>query len=324
MTRLPLAAVLWLAAAAPALAQGDAEAQRKVHEKALRSVTGIRAKAPLGERSGTGIVLTADGLILTSYAVVPEGSTNIRVWLNGPRLLQAEIVATARDSELTLLRVKPKGELSPIELGDSDGVKVGDAVYTFGNASNSIIDNDAASLAAGVVSARYRLDQPRANSTYVGPVIESTAAVNPKIEGGPLLDGAGRMVGFVTLNYSPHRFLGAAIPVNLLKPVIDRLKAGPAVDPGEKPGEEVEGWIGLKVADKDGAAVVDSVEPSSPAAEAGLASGMKVLAVGGAAVKDAAAYLAAVKDLKSGSTLFLKVDDRGDAQVLKIPVGRKK
>lgn len=307
-----LAAAILAAATPSAWAQADGEAQRKIYESVVDGIAGIRAKAPLGERSGTAIVISADGLLLTSYAVVPDGSTNIRVWLRGPRLLTAEIVACSKENELTLLRVKPKGELKPLELGDSDLAKPGDAVYTIGNASNSIIDNDSASFAAGIISAMYRLDAPRANSTYLGPVIESTAAVNPKIEGGPLLDARGRMIGFLTMNYSPHRFLGAAIPINLLKPVLKRLKeAKPETGPETGPAEEAEGWIGLKVKDADGRVVVESVEPGSPAQVKGLIAGMTLAAVGSVKVKSAAEYLAAVKGLKAGSTLFLTVDDAG-------------
>src|SRR5439155_3083170 len=159
-------------------------------------------------------------LILTSYAVCPEGASKIRVWVHGPKLYEAEIVGTSRKDELVLLKIRPRAELKPVELGSSAAVKIGDLSYSLGNAANSIITDDQPSLNVGIISGFYRLTEDRANSTYVGMVLESTAAVNVGMEGAPILDGAGRMVGLVTLNYSPNRFLGDAIPIDELKPVI--------------------------------------------------------------------------------------------------------
>src|SRR5262249_31871897 len=194
--------------------------------KVVDSVVAVRAMAPLGERSGSGAVLTKDGLILTSYAACPDGATNIRVWVKGPRLYTAELVATSKKDELTILRIKPRGDLKPVEFGDSGRLKIGEVSYTIGNAANSIILDDQPSFNVGVISAAYHLGDERANSTYTGPVIETTAAVNVGMEGAPCINADGRMVGFVTLNYSPHRFLGTAIPIDDIKPVVERLRKG--------------------------------------------------------------------------------------------------
>src|SRR5688572_23717476 len=220
--------VLPVLLSALAAAQGVDDSHRRVYEKVSRSVVAVRALAPLGERSGSGVVLSADGLLLTSYAVCPESSTNIRVWLPGPRKVLAEIVACSKRDEITLLRVAAKTPLAPLELGSSAGLRPGQVSYTLGNAANSIILDDQPSFNAGVVSASYRLHEPRAGSLYVGQVFETTAAVNVGMEGAPCLDVQGRMTGLVTLNYSPSRFLGVAVPMDEIKPVIDRLRRASA------------------------------------------------------------------------------------------------
>src|SRR5204863_7129210 len=120
-----LAAALLLICAGALSAQSADDAHKRVYRTVVDSVVAVRALAPLGERSGSGVVLTKDGLLLTSYAVCPDGATNIRVWAKGPRLYTAEIVATAKKDELTLLRVKPRGELKPIELGESGKIRTG-------------------------------------------------------------------------------------------------------------------------------------------------------------------------------------------------------
>src|ERR1043166_9616875 len=88
--------VFILTASAAAMAQVPDDAHKKVYAKTVDSVVAIRAVAPLGERSGSGVILSKEGLILTSYAVCPEGATKIRVWVHGPKLYEAEIVGTSR------------------------------------------------------------------------------------------------------------------------------------------------------------------------------------------------------------------------------------
>jgi len=304
--------------------QASQENHRAVYAKAVDSVVGIRVMATLGERSGSGVVISKDGYIVTSYATVPEGSEQIRVYLHGPRLLIGTLVGTSRAHELSLIKVEPKGELVPIEFGDSSEVKSGDPSYTLGNAANCIIDNDAASLGVGIISGSYTLREAKANSTYTGAVLETTAAVNIGMEGSPLLDGKGRMVGFVTLNYSPSRFLGNAIPINKLKPVLERLRGPEAGTPTPTPIESQEpGYLGLTVADKQGHVAVESVDTGSPAERAGLSKGAVLKALGGVNLKDAADFRSRLKDLKEGDLLFLKVEDDGQVTDMKITLGKK-
>jgi S1-C subfamily serine protease len=302
--------------------QASAES-RAVYDKAADSVVGIRAMATLGERSGSGVILSKDGFIITSYATCPPRSEDIRVYLRGPRLLRAKLVATSEAHELSLLKVEPKGDLVPIEFGDSAAVKLGDVTYTLGNAANSIINNDSASLAAGIISGHYTIREPHGLSIYVGPVFETTAAVNVGMEGSPLLDAKGRMIGFITLNYSPNRFLGNAVPSALIRKAVDRLRNDTSISGPAPEGEAGPGYLGLTVADKNGKVVIETVDPGSPADRQGLARGVVLLSLGGRALKDAAEFRSLQKDLKEGDLLFLKINDEGAVRDLKIPLARK-
>jgi S1-C subfamily serine protease len=316
-----LAAVLLLAVAGTASAQTD-DSNRAVYRKVVDSVIAVRAMAPLGERSGSGVILSKDGLLLTSYAACPDGATNIRVWVKGPRQYLAEIVATSKKDEMTLLRIKPRGELKPVELGESGSLKTGEVSYTIGNAANSIILDDQPSFNVGVISALYRLGDERANSTYTGPVIETTAAVNVGMEGAPCLNGDGKMIGFVTLNYSPHRFLGTAIPIDELKPMIERLKKGPPEVTDTLPSGE--GWIGLSVKAVDGRVVVESVEKDSPGDLAGFGKGDAILQIGNAPVKTAAEFEKVVREMEAGSIVWIKGDFGGKVEIVKVTLEKKK
>lgn len=278
--------------------------------------------APLGERSGTGVVLTKDGLLLTSYASCPDGASNIRVWVKGPRLYSAEIVGTSKKDELTLLRIKPRCDLKPIELGESEGIRTGEISYTIGNAANSIILDDQPSFNVGIVSAVYHLAEERANSTYTGRVIETTAAVNVGMEGAPCVNIEGKMVGFVTLNYSPHRFLGTAIPIDEIRPVIERLKKGTSQSSDEAPGGE--GWLGIRLKTEKGHLIVDSVEPNGPAEQAGFGKGDVILEIANTPVSTVRDLEEKLKGLEAGSIVWVKASLAGRLETLKVTLEKKK
>jgi S1-C subfamily serine protease len=317
-----LAASLLLACAGSLAAQQIDDAHRAVYKKVVDSVVAVRAMAPLGERSGSGVILTKDGLLLTSYAACPDGATNIRVWVKGPRLYTADIVGTSKRDELTLLRIKPRSELRPVELGDSGALQLGEVSYTIGNAANSIILDDQPSFNVGVVSAIYRLADERANSTYIGPVLETTAAVNVGMEGAPCLNADGKMVGFVTLNYSPHRFLGTAIPLDEIKPVIERLMKGTTETVETPPAGE--GWIGITVKSVGGRVVVESVEKDSPGDLAGFGKGDAILKLGNAAVQSAAEFDKRVREMEAGSIVWIKAELAGKVETVKVTLEKKK
>jgi S1-C subfamily serine protease len=312
-----------LECAGPLFAQSADDGHKRVYQSVVDSVIAVRALAPLGERSGSGVILSKDGLLLTSYAVCPDGATNIRVWVKGPRLYTAEIVATSKSDELTLLRIKPRGELKAVELGESGKIRTGEVSYTIGNAANSIILDDQPSFNVGVVSAAYRLSDERANSTYVGPVIETTAAVNVGMEGAPCLNGDGKMVGVVTLNYSPHRFLGTAIPIDELRPVIERLKKGSA-DAAAAEVPAGEGWLGLKVKSEGGKVIVESVEKDGPAELAGFGKGDVILEVANTPVKHARDLEEKLKGMEAGSVVWFKADQAGRVETFKVTLEKKK
>jgi len=317
-----LVAAILLGSAGTLRAQSD-ESHKRIYKKVVDSVVAVRAMAPLGERSGSGVILTKEGLLLTSYAACPDGATNIRIWVKGPRLYTAEIVATSKKDELTLLRIKPRGELKPIEIGESSAVRTGQVSYTIGNAANSIILDDQPSFNVGVVSAVYRLSDERANSTYTGPVLETTAAVNVGMEGAPCLNSDGKMVGFVTLNYSPHRFLGTAIPIDEIRPVIERLKKGVA-DAAVETAPAGEGWIGLKVRSEGSKVVVVSVEKDGPAELAGLGKGDVILEVANSPVKTEKDLEEKLKGMEAGSIVWIKADVAGKVETLKVTLEKKR
>jgi S1-C subfamily serine protease len=307
--------------------QDEDKSHRQVYENVVESVVAVRSLATLGERSGTGIILDSDGLILTSYSVCPEGAENIRVYLKGPKLYKAEIVATSKKDELTILKIKVDRKLKPLRLGTSSKVKVGQVSYTIGNAYNSFINDDSPAFNVGIISGFYNLKEAKQNSFYTSYVLETTAAVNWGMEGAPLLDAEGYAVGMITLNYSPARWLGNAIPMDVLKPrvqqLVEQVKKPEPPPPVETPDSD--GYLGftVKLDEKSTAVVVDQVDPKGPAASQGIQSGDVIESIGGKAIKTVDDFTAMTKTLKSGSVVWIKLNILGTSQEVKIEAATK-
>lgn len=296
---------------------------REVYRRCVGSVVAVRGLTHLGERSGSGVVLTADGLILASSITVPPGSERVRVWLKGPKLYSAEIVAASKEDEVTLLRIKPAAPLTPIVLGRSAGVTPGQAVFSIGNAMNSFINDDQPSIQRGLVSGRYTIAEPVGGATFRGDLLETTAAVNEHMEGAPLLNPGGEMIGMVTLNYTPSRWLGHALPIDWVKETVERLRKDAGDAAVVAPTPEGAGSLGMTAVERDGKLWIESVLPDGPAAEAGLQKGDRILEAGGRAVSTRKEFQERLADLKAGALVELKVVSDGEKLTVKVRAARK-
>lgn len=296
----------------------EPKAPEEVFKEVAPSVVAVRGLATGGERSGSGVVLTKDGLILTSYSIIPKGAESVRVWLYGAKQMTAEVVATSAADELALLRVKTDKELKPIPMGVSKNVKVGDAAYAVGNAHNSFINDDSPSFSLGVISGYYNLTEIRSGATYLGEVFETTSAINFGMEGAPLLDKDGKMIGVVTLNYSTSRWLGNAIPIDWVSGVVEKMKEKAGLASNGQPVEVGEGTLGLEVETKDGKVVVKSVVKDGPADLAGLTAGAVILRVGKLDMKGAEEFDKIARKVQPGAILHLTVDIGGEKLQIKL------
>jgi S1-C subfamily serine protease len=214
-------------------AGGEARGYRAVQEHDMRiykavgpAVVGITCRtSPTQGYFGTGVVVSADGHILTSTTVVPKGAGSIKVFFPGAMEKKAEIAGTDEATEASLIKVDAKG-LKFVPLADSAKSRPGEMAYTFGNPFGTLSADDKVSFSSGFVSGVYRLtDNGDFQSKYRDLVIETEAAVNPGSDGGPLVDGQGRLLGIISLGYSERRWLGVTVPVHRIAPKFDALKA---------------------------------------------------------------------------------------------------
>ena len=207
---LALGVVLGVAAAAG----GEPSPARSVVERALAATVGIQCELNrFVNHSGTGIVIGPDGHILTATSVVPAGATKIRVTFPGFVVRDAEIVAVDELLAVTVIKVDDSG-LPCLPLA-RDLPAVGSTAYTASDVENSLATNGRASFSRGLISGVY--DVPKhPEAAYAGIALETTAAVNPGSDGGPLIDEAGRVCGVLTLGTLPLRWQGTAIPTKVL------------------------------------------------------------------------------------------------------------
>jgi S1-C subfamily serine protease len=218
-----------------------------------------------GAQSGTGFVWDAAGHIVTNDHVV-EGTDAVSVRLATGQVLRAQIVGTAPNYDLAVLRVNdPRSLPAPIAIGTSDDLKVGQSVFAIGNPFG--LDQ---SLTTGIISALKRR-LPTQNGREITNVIQTDAAINPGNSGGPLLDSAGRLIGVNTAILSPSGTsagIGFAIPVDIVNRVVPEIiSKGYVPTPG----------IGIVAANEDAATragvegvVIVRTVPGSSAERAGL------------------------------------------------------
>lgn len=225
--------------------------------------------------SGSGFVWDADGHVVTNYHVIQgavENKGRAQVILADNSSWDARYVGAAPDKDVAVLKIDaPRGSLTPIPIGESAKLLVGQKVFAIGNPFS--LDQ---TLTTGVISGLGREIRSVTNRPIRG-VIQTDAAINPGNSGGPLLDSAGRLIGVNTAIYSPsgaYAGIGFAVPVDTVNRIVPILIRDGKVD---RPGlgvhlfddATVSELISRKVINRNGALVRDVV-PGSSADAAGL------------------------------------------------------
>ncbi len=281
-TALPLPTVAPTVTPLPpaVLAEADAEEALlvNVYQRVSPAVVYIEVSGPNNffarrNGAGSGFVIDRKGHIVTNNHVI-EGAQRIRVVFADGTRVPARIIGTDPALDLAVIRVNlPPERLVPVELGNSDVLKVGQRAIAIGNPFR--FDQ---SMTAGIISAVGRVvEPPKGTQVFIPRLIQTDAAINPGNSGGPLLDSRGRVIGINTLIFSEVGIstgVGFAVPVNTLK------RALPALLEGRRVGQP---WLGVAGPDRLTAtmvtrlalpqqtgAYVNFVYPEGPADEAGV------------------------------------------------------
>lgn len=294
--------------------------------KVLPSVVKIGVMTSQGAATGSGIVVSKDGLIVTNNHVVASGGNGgkISVMLNDGRTVPATIVGTDPLTDLAVIKASAN-DLKPAVLGKSGDLGVGQGVVAIGSPFGL-----EATVTSGIVSALNRPvtsgDQEQ-DSTTVFPAIQTDAAINPGNSGGALIDLAGQVVGINSAiktaggsgqSEGGNIGLGFAIPIDQAKPIIDELVAK---------GKATHARLGVTVGDAqstDGlqqGATLGEVTSGGAADKAGLKSGDVVTAIDGKAIASGDALVAAVRSHRPDDEVTITLTRDGKSQTVKAKLG---
>ena len=197
-----------------AMARSQDNTYSLVYEQVTPSIVAIEANLEQGVSSGTGCIISPDGVILTSLHVVNKAK-NIEITTSSGKTYKGKVVALLRDkNDLALVKIEPKEPLQTVKFGDSENVRVGEEVLAIGNPFGF-----RGTLTIGIIS---RIDYQRKK-------IQTDAAINPGCSGGPLINLNGEVIGINQSIYNPDNNrsnigIGFAVPVNYAKDFIAMVK----------------------------------------------------------------------------------------------------
>jgi putative serine protease PepD len=283
----------------------------------LPSTVDIRARVAQGEAEGSGVVLTANGDILTNNHVV-AGSRDLTVTLSDGSEHPATVVGTSPSYDIAVIRLQGASGLTPVTLGESSSLQVGQPVVAIGSPRGLT-----GTVTTGIVSAfdRTVTVQGEDGTAVVYNGLQTDAPINQGNSGGPLVNLDGQVVGINSAietaggQNAGSIGLGFAIPIDQARRVAEEIMNSGAAT---KPVLGVQGSIN---ATTDDGAQIAAVQPGSPAEAAGLQAGDVVTKVGDAQVADFADLMARVGSHTPGEQVTLTVTNGGAERTVNVTLG---
>ena len=286
-------------------------------EKIAPSVVTVISTAEPKEEAGRfssvagGVVISADGLILTAYHAA-VGFDKITVELSDGNTYAAAVRGTDEVKGLALLKIDAAG-LTPAEFANSDELRVGQWVLSVGN-QFGIEQRSSPGFSVGIIGG-LKCTVPYAD-VYHHNLIKTDAAMNAGCVGGALLDGRGRIVGIniaICSSTGAWQGVGYAIPSNVVMAAVKRLKTGEKIK---------RGWLGVSI-EQHGAVRIACVGAGTPAQKAGLRKGDIILAYNGKEVADAFVLVDLVASTSPGSAAVITIARENEKRDVKVRVGAR-
>ena len=276
---------------------------------------------------GSGFVISADGYILTNHHVV-DGAEEVTVRFEDDRSLSATVVVSDKARDVALLKIEDGDSLPYVELGSSEALRAGDWVLAIGNPLGLTH-----TVTAGIVSAKGRFLNEGGRSfgrsyeaqTYVD-FIQTDASINQGNSGGPLFNLEGEVVGINTAVSRAGQGIGFAVPIDMVKSIIEDLKGT---------GTVTRGWLGISLQALDGelaralgvgvsqGAVVREVGANTPAAKGGLKPGDVITKIDKDSVETHDDVIRRIGLHRAGDKVSLTVERDGKNRTLHITLGAR-
>lgn len=279
-----------------------------------------RRPQPRAAGLGSGVIVRADGYILTNHHVI-DGADQVNVELTDGRSFKADVVGSDAASDLAVLKIADAKNLRTLPLGNSDQVAVGDVVLAVGNPLGV-----GQTVTMGIVSAKGRAT----GGTSYEDFIQTDAPINQGNSGGALVNTDGQLVGINSQILSPsggNIGIGFSIPANMARNVMTQLIETGAVKRGmlgvtiQPVTSDIARSLGLDTAR---GALVNDVQPGSPAASAGIRRGDVITGVAGEAVKDGNELRNRVAQVTPGTNLPVELRRGGKAETVTVTVAELK
>jgi serine protease Do len=237
---------------------------------------------------GSGVIVHPDGYVLTNEHVILNAE-GIEVTLSDGRSVAAQVVDTAHDYDLAILKIIEDGSFDYASLGNSDELLVGEWAIAIGQPFGQLLYDTQPTVTVGVISALHRDVKPNRDSNqYFKDMIQTDAAINPGNSGGPLINSRGEVIGINTFIFSAgdggNIGMGFAIPINRGKWVLAEI---------QEHGRVREAWLGIRVSTvtpelaaglnlrHTRGLLIREIDHGSPAEKAGLRAGDLITAVNG-------------------------------------------
>ncbi len=270
--------------------------------------------------SGSGFILTSDGYILTNYHVIEdayESKAEIKVMTHDGTSYPATIVGFESDNDIAVLKIEAEN-LTPVTLGDSDSLKVGDVVYAVGNPLGEL----EFSMSTGHVSAKDRLIDESSGAEAIN-MFQLDAAVNSGNSGGPVYNAQGQVIGIVTAKYSSSGVegLGFAIPINDAESIANDLITKGYVTGKAYMSLSIRNDYTSMYAQYYGwpmGAMVAEVNAGGAAEKAGIQAGDIITKVDGETVENYSDLKSAVKKYSAGDTAEITLYRAGEEMTVTI------
>jgi|TARA_B100000470_G_scaffold154507_1_gene120506 serine protease Do len=268
--------------------------------------------------SGSGVVISPDGYVLTNTHVV-ENASKISVTLSGGDEYDAEVIGVDKTSDLALLLLN--GNNFPFaEMGDSDDLIIGEWVIALGNPFELFSVSNQPTASVGIISANHMdFGMQKESGRVLQNMMQTDAAINPGNSGGPLVNTEGKVIGINTFIFTGSNYnrgsigIGFAIPINTAKRIAKELKTSGSIDRSFTTGLVVQPLTRsmirhLNIPFRDGVIVVH-VDKNSSAQKAGIAIGDIIITAAGNKVNSPSDIrdIIAEKDLRSGDTIKFKI-----------------
>ena len=296
----------------------DSMSGEDIYKKVSPSVVSVISTTSEGQGSGSGVIMSKDGYIITNNHVV-EGAQSVSVQLSDSSSLDATIVGTDEQTDLAVIKVESSTDLTAAEFGDSDELQPGEYAYAIGSPGGVQFAN---TITGGRISA---INRDLTVNDRVMSLIQTDASINNGNSGGALINEYGQVVGITSAKLSGNAFgnatvegMGFAIPINTAKDIVDEI-----IQNGYVSGRPSIGITGQNVESADGkvsGVQVYSIDSRAKAASEGLQVGDVITAVDGTPTPDMDKVNELKQDKKAGDKLTLSVYRISTGKTLNITI----